>query len=112
MASELDLWWEPRAWTELPEPAPEQADPELSDVTSRVIASGSDVIVVDLSHPGLPERGLWTVKVIVPEAYPMTFDAMWPQHGGHRMTQAPVAAGLLDHPVNVADLRTVPHPFP
>ena len=91
-------------------PAPEAG--VLARISRAIIATGSDVLVVDLSLPGLRQHGLHTFKVLVPEAYTMNFDARWPHFGGRRMQEAPVRAGLLDKPVPFDQLNTVPHPFP
>ncbi len=55
---------------------------------------------------------MFTFKTLIPGAYPMNFDALWPHFGGTRMQQAPVDAALLTEPVPFAALNPVPHPFP
>jgi ribosomal protein S12 methylthiotransferase accessory factor len=112
MARQLEPWWAPAACVEAPEPENPSAAEALSAISERCIATGSDILAVDLSFSELRRRGLFTFKTLVPGAYPMNFDTLWPHFGGKRMQQAPVDAGLLSKPVTFANLNRFPHPFP
>jgi ribosomal protein S12 methylthiotransferase accessory factor len=113
MDSCLDIWWE--SGNRMPPPPPSPP----SGITSRlqgcvdVLMRGElEVAAIDLTAPAMESLGLRTVKVLVPGAYPMNFDGRFPHFGGKRMRQAPVAAGLLDTPLAIDELCTIPHPFP
>jgi ribosomal protein S12 methylthiotransferase accessory factor len=112
MAEHLEAWWSPPGSTALSEPTAGRPSDVLASIAARIVARGGDVLLVDLSLPGLSDSGLWTIKALVPEAYPMNFDAFWPQFGGRRMSAAPVDANLLEKAVPFAELNEVPHPFP
>ena len=107
----LERWWSPTRNEELCEVERCSAAEALARIQARVADSGSDVLVVDVSHHKLRDRGLHTLKVLVPGAYPMNFDSLWPHHGG-RILQVPCDVGLLAEPLEVSDLNPTPHPFP
>lgn len=114
MAAHLDYWWDSPAprltCPEIgPEPTPGQSCLHLIQTMTR---SGVRPIVVDLTTPALSEMGLFTVKCVAPGSYGMNFDALWPQLGGARMTEAPVRAGLRTMPLQLDQLNRTPHPFP
>ena len=113
MLGAVGHWWERPHTAPLPGPPP-SASPWAA-VTALVDAigdAGLEVLVVDLTAPEVRELGIWTVKVLVPGAYPMNFDSRWPHLGGARMTQAPVRAGVRERPLALDELNRVPHPFP
>jgi ribosomal protein S12 methylthiotransferase accessory factor len=112
MARHLEPWWSPPVSSTIPEPETGRAPDVLASIADRIIAGGGDVLLVDLSLPGLSKLGLWTVKTVVPEAYPMNFDAYWPQFGGRRIQGAPVDAGLVPQALPFDELNAIPHPFP
>ena len=112
MARHLDHWWAPKTSTSLVAPREPQSTQVLANLIATIAASGHDAIVVDLTLPRLAEHGLWTMKTLVTGAYPMNFDAAWPQFGGDRIRTAPVAAGLLARPIPFERLNRTPHPFP
>ncbi|HEX3156223.1 MAG TPA: YcaO-like family protein [Candidatus Angelobacter sp.] len=113
MIRALDFWWEADESIDLsPAPPTETVYQRLFRCVQNIKKAGLHVVVIDLTPPELRPMNLWTVKTIVPGAYPMNFDDRWPQFGGARMTAAPVAAGLRKAPISFADLNRVPHPFP
>jgi ribosomal protein S12 methylthiotransferase accessory factor len=108
----LEHWWSPARHEELSDVAKCSAAEALAKIQIRVADSGGDVLVVDVSHSELRSRGLHTVKVLVPGAYPMNFDSLWPHHGGRRILHVPCDVGLMATPLAVSDLNSTPHPFP
>lgn len=112
MMVHLEAWWDPKDRTSLTAPESLREDDQLGVAVDRVVRRGHDVLAVDLTLPGLASRGLWTYKTLVPGAYPMNFDSLWPQFGGKRIVHAPVDAGLAAHPSTIAALNRIPHPFP
>jgi ribosomal protein S12 methylthiotransferase accessory factor len=113
MIPALDFWWEAGESIDLsPAPPTETVYQRLRHCVENIRKSGLHVVAIDLTPPELRSMNLWTVKTIVPGAYPMNFDDRWPQLGGTRMSAAPVSAGLRKVPISFADLNRVPHPFP
>jgi ribosomal protein S12 methylthiotransferase accessory factor len=113
MLGQLMHWWEPPTTEPLPErPSPASAWAQLRGLVGAIRRAGLEVLVVDLTAPEVRELGLWTVKALVPGAYPMNFDSRWPHFGGARLTAAPVTAGLRERPLGFDELNHVPHPFP
>lgn len=112
VAPHLKAWEDPEAWISLPGSEPAGGPTTLDGLVAKAASRNLEVLTVDVSQPGLPERGLWTFKTIVPGTYPMNFDSLWPHFGGERMRSAPLQAGLLSEPVTFNDLNRVPHPFP
>lgn len=115
MRAQVDVWWHSDA-------PPLSLAPDLCErqppgqgceaLITAIAAAGLVPTVVDLTAPALAQMGLFTVKCIVPGAYPMNFDALWPHLGGRRMTETPVRVGLRPAPVSEAGLNRAPHPFP
>ncbi|MCV3272810.1 YcaO-like family protein [Roseobacter sinensis] len=115
MRAEVDVWWHSDA-------APLRLTKELraahppgqscAALIHTMAAAGLGPTVVDLTMPAMAELGLFTVKCVVPGAYPMNFDALWPHLGGRRMIETPVRVGLRSAPSPEAALNRVPHPFP
>jgi ribosomal protein S12 methylthiotransferase accessory factor len=112
MTRHLETWWAPDKSAPLIASEVGGDQGHLRAVVDRVMRHDNDVLAVNLTLPGLAERGLWTYKTLVPGAYPMNFDSMWPQLGGKRLINAPVEAGVTTHPLTLEDLNPVPHPFP
>jgi len=112
MTRHLETWWAPDKSTPLLTSEVGGDQGHLHAVVDRVMHHDTDVLAVNLTLPGLAERGLWTYKTLVPGAYPMNFDSLWPQLGGKRLINAPVEAGVTTHPLTLEDLNPVPHPFP
>jgi ribosomal protein S12 methylthiotransferase accessory factor len=113
MASYLDIWWDSENCVPLPRTSQEAGiTPRLRNCLEVLMRAELEVTVVDLTAPAMESLGLRTVKVLVPGAYPMSFDGRFPHFGGTRMSKAPVTAGLRDTPIDLEDLCTIPHPFP
>lgn len=115
MRAQVDFWWHSAAPPLLLEPDVQDQPPpgQSCEVLVEAITSAGLVpTVVDLTMPALADLGLFTVKCVVPGAYPMNFDALWPQLGGRRMIDTPVRVGLRSAPTSEAGLNRVPHPFP
>ena len=113
MRHELEAWWEPATWVEIPAAAAAPPPLELLKRGVRLAsAAGLQVLVVDLTPPAIHDIGLRVVKTLVPGAYPMLFDSRFPPFGGERLTEVPVRAGLLPRRLDFDELRRVPHPFP
>jgi ribosomal protein S12 methylthiotransferase accessory factor len=75
--------------------------------------AGCDVIAVDQTTPEQRRMGLRTVATLAPGLLPIDFG--WQrQRALHmpRLRTAPHRAGLVAAPLEDADLRRVPHPFP
>jgi ribosomal protein S12 methylthiotransferase accessory factor len=110
---QLDFWWNSADQVELPaSSATLSAFAKIRRCVSQIKRAGLSALTVDLTSPEIRACGLWTVKVIVPGSYPMNFDSRWPHFGGARMRSAPVAAGLRETPLSIAELNRQPHPFP
>ncbi|HEY7198924.1 MAG TPA: hypothetical protein VIC57_01875, partial [Candidatus Dormibacteraeota bacterium] len=71
----------------------------LDAICRRVVASGSDVLLADVTPADVRELGLRVVRALVPGALPVTFG-----HGHERLTGARLAFG--------EDVETLwPHPL-
>ena len=113
MRRELDAWWEPAAWRDIPPASPARSPgAELRRGVAHAVAAGLQVLVVDLTPPQIHRLGLRIVKTLVPGTYPMQFDSRWPHFGGSRMTETAPRLGLLPRALTLDELRRVPHPFP
>jgi ribosomal protein S12 methylthiotransferase accessory factor len=118
MLPELAFWWDSVGSDALTTPSTPKASSagstwvQLSAVVESIRGAGHEVLVADLTAPEVRELGLWTVKALVPGAYPMNFDGRWPHFGGARIIEAPIRAGMRDHKLDVHELNRVPHPFP
>ena len=113
MLRELKHWWDPLETVSVPDLAPQpSAFAQLSSLVETIGRARLEVLLVDLTAPEIRDLGMYTVKVLVPGAYPMNFDSRWPHLGGWRLTRAPVDAGLRERPLAFAELNRIPHPFP
>jgi ribosomal protein S12 methylthiotransferase accessory factor len=113
MAPYLDPWWDSPRSLSLPGPQPEKTPWErLCRGVEAVARAGLEVLVVDLTPPGIKELGLWVMKTLVPGTYPMNFDSRWPHFGSRRIARVPVELGLIERPLRFDEFQRVPHPFP
>ncbi|MEU6285077.1 TOMM precursor leader peptide-binding protein [Streptomyces sp. NPDC047028] len=83
------------------------------ELIRRYLATGLDVIAVDLTTPELATTGLASYKIVVPGLLPMTFG-----HRNRRVVGLPrlhTVPQLLGHrstPLEATDVNANPHPFP
>jgi ribosomal protein S12 methylthiotransferase accessory factor len=112
MFPHLEGWWAPARSVSLPAPENDPPAEVFERITRGLARRGGDALLVDLSMSQLRGRGLWTVKSLVPGAYPMNFDALWPHLGGDRLRSAAVELGVRPEPMTIEQLHHVPHPFP
>jgi ribosomal protein S12 methylthiotransferase accessory factor len=116
MFHHLEPWWEAAPGPDLSAEG-SRGEGRTPGEALRILARGLEArglsaVRVDLTQPALRELGLFTVKVVVPGAYPMNFDSRWPHFGGERIYRAPVVAGLQAEPLSFEALNRIPHPFP
>ncbi|MFF9017605.1 YcaO-like family protein [Streptomyces sp. NPDC014870] len=76
---------------------PAGADP-LDDVVARLAARGAEALVVDITTDEARQVGMRAVKVLVPEAMPVSFVHAERFLGTPRLYEAPRAMGLTSHP--------------
>ena len=83
----------------------------LAAVAGRLGDRGVSAYWVDIAPPDIREAGLHAVSVISPELQPL--DAAYRHRflGGHRLRFAAFELGLLEAPLDEADLNPLPHPF-
>lgn len=89
------------------EDIPRPAGRDLASLVAAVAATGQDVVAVDLTSADVADLGLSVVRVVVPGFHPLQMGHANRCLGGHRLTQALLAAGREpghDNPY--------PHPFP
>jgi ribosomal protein S12 methylthiotransferase accessory factor len=79
---------------------------ELVSSLQKIFAAGSDVIVVDQTPAELGSLGLWTYKVLVTRALPITFGANL-----HRLEAMDRLQARLATPASAYDWTMRPHPF-
>lgn len=86
---------------------------DLTDVMTRYLSSGIDIIVVDQTAPEHTAGGFRCVKVIMPGMLPMTFGYHARRTTGfERLYQLPQKLGYYPRALTDADLNPYPHPFP
>ncbi|MFG1862941.1 TOMM precursor leader peptide-binding protein [Microbispora bryophytorum] len=86
---------------------------DLAELAGRYLASGLDVIAVDITSPEARAGGFAGAKVIVPGAMPMTFGHRYRRvHGLPRLLSLPRLLGYRDDDLRPEDLNPHPHPFP
>ena len=113
MSVHLEHWWEPASTVALaPSSPPRSGADGVRLVVDSLAAVGLELVVVDITPPEIRDLGLSVARVLVPGAYPMSFDSRWPHLGGGRLRAAPVRAGLLRSPTPFGALNRLPHPFP
>jgi ribosomal protein S12 methylthiotransferase accessory factor len=89
------------------EDIPRPAGRDLASLVAAVAATGEDVVAVDLTSADVADLGLSVVRVVVPGFHPLQMGHANRCLGGHRLTEALLAAGRepdRDNPY--------PHPFP
>ncbi|MEU7003530.1 TOMM precursor leader peptide-binding protein [Nonomuraea sp. NPDC046570] len=99
----------------LTDPWPDHDDlaDDLTELLSRYLSTGLDVIAVETTTPELRAGGFACAKVIVPGTLPMTFGHRYRRtHGLSRPLTVPHLLGHRPHPLTPADLNPHPHPFP
>ncbi|MFC4534184.1 TOMM precursor leader peptide-binding protein [Sphaerisporangium dianthi] len=86
---------------------------DLAELAGRFLASGLDVIAVDITSPEARAGGFSCAKVIVPGAMPMTFGHRHRRtHGLPRLLSLPRRLGYRDGDLRPDELNPYPHPFP
>jgi ribosomal protein S12 methylthiotransferase accessory factor len=103
------------ALEELADSWPPYADltEDLAELVGRYLATGLDVIAVDITGPELRDGGFAAAKVLVPGTLPMTFGHRYRRtHGLPRLFSVPRLLGYRDHDLSRAELNPYPHPFP
>ncbi len=81
-------------------------------ICRRLARRGLSAYAVDVTAPDIREAGLWVARAVVPELCGLDVVHGIRYLGGRRLYDAPVEAGLLDRPLDVAELNPDPHPFP
>ncbi|MFF0311165.1 TOMM precursor leader peptide-binding protein [Streptosporangium sp. NPDC004379] len=86
---------------------------DLAELAGRYLASGLDVVAVDITSPEARAAGFSCAKVIVPGAMPMTFGHRYRRtHGLPRLLSLPRLLGHRDEDLRPDQLNPHPHPFP
>ena len=81
-------------------------------ICRRLELRGLYAYAVDVTAPDIREAGLWVARAVVPELCGLDVVHGIRYLGGRRLYDAPVAAGLLDRPLDLSELNPDPHPFP
>lgn len=94
---------------EVPARTPGQA---IREIAWRLARQDIRVMACDMTSPDVAEAGLVVAKAFAPGLSPL--DSGYPGRmlGGRRLRERAAAVGLLDHPLDEADLNPWPHPFP
>ncbi|MEV4252312.1 TOMM precursor leader peptide-binding protein [Spirillospora sp. NPDC049652] len=86
---------------------------DLDELAGRFLATGLDVVAVDVTCPQLEAGGLAAAKVLVPGSVPMTFGHRHRRvHGLRRLLTVPRLLGYRDRDLRPEELNPHPHPFP
>ncbi|MFC5182273.1 TOMM precursor leader peptide-binding protein [Actinomadura harenae] len=86
---------------------------DLAELAGCFLATGLDVIAVDVTCPQLEASGLAAAKVLVPGAVPMTFGHRHRRvHDLPRLLTVPRLLGHRDRDLRPDELNPHPHPFP
>jgi len=96
-----------RRWDDVPR-VPDGRDP-LTEAVGRLAARGAEVIAVDITTDEARQVGMHVVKVLVPEAMPLSFVHRARYLGTPRLYAAPAAMGCPVHAE--PDLNHDPQPF-
>ncbi len=84
----------------------------LHEVLLRAEACGATLYAADLTTPDVRDAGLHVAKVFSPQLAALDASHRRRFLGVPRLREAPVARGMLDRALAVAELNSAPHPFP
>ncbi|MFB9477383.1 TOMM precursor leader peptide-binding protein [Nonomuraea salmonea] len=86
---------------------------DVAELAGRYLATGLDVIAVDITSPEARAAGMFAAKVIVPGTLSMTFGHRYRRvHGLPRLLALPRLLGHRDRDLRPDELNPYPHPFP
>ncbi|MEV0621986.1 TOMM precursor leader peptide-binding protein [Nonomuraea sp. NPDC050404] len=86
---------------------------DVAELAGRYLASGLDVIAVDITSPEARACGMSAAKVFVPGSMSMTFGHRYRRvHGLPRLLSLPRLLGHRDRDLRPEELNPYPHPFP
>lgn len=84
---------------------------KLTECVNRLAQCGMEAVVVDITVPEVAELGYRVVKVLIPQAQPLSFGPL--RHvSGPRLYELPVKLGYRSSPLSESQLNPLPHPFP
>jgi ribosomal protein S12 methylthiotransferase accessory factor len=104
----LDRPIEPVDWEP---PVPDDAPCRLRALTEHWAASGGDILYYNLTPPDMQDLGLYTARVIVPDAQPIYFGRQERRLGGRRLFSLPKELGLTGAASAPEGLNPDPHPL-
>lgn len=86
---------------------------DVAELAGRYLATGLDVIAVDITSPEARAAGMYAAKVIVPGTVSMTFGHRYRRvHDLPRLLALPRLLGHRDRDLRPDELNPYPHPFP
>lgn len=96
---------------ELPKPPSDVVEDLIEDTVAKAVQAGARVAYADITPPDIAALGPRVVRVIVTGFQPIHFGHGQGRLGGRRLYDAPVAWGLRDKPLDLAELNQCPHPL-
>jgi len=85
---------------------------QINAVCERLVRHGVSAFAVDVTSPDVAELGVSVARVVAPELCALDVSHRARFLGGARLYTAARAAGLAPRDLALADLNTLPHPFP
>jgi ribosomal protein S12 methylthiotransferase accessory factor len=85
---------------------------DLACALTLLRARGLDAIALDLTTIDVAEAGYCVTKVFMPELQPLYADERQPFLGGSRLYDLPRRLGYTSRNTTLAELNSVPHPYP
>jgi ribosomal protein S12 methylthiotransferase accessory factor len=112
LASFLDASDERRTTAAVPPLEGSTPRAQINAVCERLVRHGVSAFAVDVTSPDVAELGVSVARVVAPELCALDVSHRARFLGGARLYTAARAAGLAPRDLALADLNTLPHPFP
>jgi ribosomal protein S12 methylthiotransferase accessory factor len=85
---------------------------QVGELVGRLASRGVDAYAVDVTAPDVRDAGFCVVRVVCPQLCALDVVDRARFLGGTRLYRAAYEAGLVERPLELADLNRDPHPFP
>jgi ribosomal protein S12 methylthiotransferase accessory factor len=96
---------------DLPSGSNSRPGTQLAGLTNELSKVGLEVLVLDLTPADVADAGYHVVRVVVPGAMDINFDARYPRLGSPRLYDLPVKLGLRSSPLGESELNPLPVPL-
>lgn len=87
-------------------------DGQVRELVERLASRGVDAYAVDVTSADVRDAGFCVVRVVCPQLCALDVVDRARFLGGGRLYRAAYEAGLVERPLELADLNRDPHPFP